>query len=116
MQKHFSLMVVAFCWLSVVPSVAAEPKSTAEACDIGKACFDTGDYDSAIAAFNEAIRLDPKNAESYCRRGWAYTRKHDLDKALADCNEAIRLNPNFVLAHQHSGMDLWGDGQPGKSD
>src|SRR6516164_7166318 len=42
-----------------------------------------GNYDRAIADYNEAIRLDPKSALAFIGRGDAYTNKGDHDRALA---------------------------------
>ena len=52
-----------------------------------------GDYDRAIADYNEAIRLDPKEAVPYRARAMAFKGKGDLDHAIADYSEAIRLDP-----------------------
>jgi len=46
MKGHVSFL--AFLALVVMPAVAAEPKSVAEALEKGKACFDKKDYDGAI--------------------------------------------------------------------
>ena len=54
---------------------------------------DKGDFDGAIAAYTEAIRLNPQNAQLYSGRGQAYQRKGEFDKAIADCNHAIQLDP-----------------------
>jgi tetratricopeptide (TPR) repeat protein len=51
------------------------------------------DYDSAIADFNEAIRLNPNFALAFKERGYAYYLKEDHDRAIADYSEAIRLDP-----------------------
>ena len=48
-----------------------------------------GNYDRAIADYNEAIRLDSKSTLAFIGRGDAYTNKGDHDRALADYNEAI---------------------------
>jgi len=65
-----------------------------------------GDYDHAIADFNEAIRIDPKNALAYSERGIAWSEKHDDDRALADQNTAIQIDPKNALAYTRRGM-IW---------
>jgi tetratricopeptide (TPR) repeat protein len=63
-----------------------------------------GNYDRAIANFNEAIRLDPKSSLAFINRGDTYTNKGDHDRAIADYNEAIRLDPKSVLAFSARGV------------
>ena len=64
-----------------------------------------GDYDKAIAAASEAMRLDPKDAIPVVNRGLAYSRKGDVERAIADYTEAIRLNPNYARAFNDRGFD-----------
>ena len=65
-----------------------------------------GDFDGAIADFNEVIKIDkifPENVQSatYLNRGLAFQKKGDLDAALADFNKAIKLSSNNVYAYQN---------------
>jgi len=62
-----------------------------------------GDYDLAIAAFTEAIRLNPNYALSYRWRGYTYGEKGDYDREIADLNQAIRLDPNDATAYNNRG-------------
>ena len=62
-----------------------------------------GEFDKAIADYNEAIRLDPKHATTYYNRGLTYGKKGDHDKAIADFTEAIRLNPKDAEAYYSRG-------------
>ena len=69
----------------------------------GNADSKAGEYDRAIAAYNEAIRLDPKSALAFRSRGVAYANKGDNDRAIADFNKAIRLDPKSALAFRSRG-------------
>jgi tetratricopeptide (TPR) repeat protein len=71
------------------PNASDDPYST------GNALLKRGEYDKAIAAYTEAIRIYPKQAVPYFGRGLAYESKAKLDEAIADYSEAIRLNPTF---------------------
>jgi len=62
-----------------------------------------GEYDKAIAAYTEAIRLNPRNSDAYVNRGVVYAKKRDYDKAIADYNEAIRLSPTDADAYNNRG-------------
>jgi tetratricopeptide (TPR) repeat protein len=67
---------------------------------LGDSYKETGDYDRAVAALSEAIRLDRTNADNYIARGFAYQFKAKPDKAIADHSAAIRLDPESVVAHE----------------
>jgi tetratricopeptide (TPR) repeat protein len=55
---------------------------------------------SAVADFNEAIRLgETNNSTVYCYRGQYYLDEGDLDNALRDFNAALSANPNSALAY-----------------
>jgi tetratricopeptide (TPR) repeat protein len=53
----------------------------------------TGDWDRAIADFNEAIRLGSRDAGAYAGRAAAYIRKGEIDRALPDLNQGLALDP-----------------------
>jgi tetratricopeptide (TPR) repeat protein len=52
-----------------------------------------GEYNKALADFNEAIRLDPKSSTAFRQRANAWRKKGQFNKALADFDESIRLDP-----------------------
>ena len=68
---------------------------------IGFCHYSLGASDTAIANFDEAIRLDPKIAAAYNDRGILYQAKGDYDKAIADYDEAIRIDPKNVEPHNN---------------
>ena len=65
----------------------------------GQTAGKAGDFDKAIANFNEAIRLNQNDAVAFYDRGLTYSQKADNDRAIADFNEAIRLDPKYALAY-----------------
>jgi tetratricopeptide (TPR) repeat protein len=67
----------------------------------GDALRDKGEYDRAIADFNEAVRLNPKLAPPYHNRGNIYWHRGEYDSAIANFTEAIRLDPKFDEAYQN---------------
>jgi tetratricopeptide (TPR) repeat protein len=81
---------------------SAEPAS--EAYQQGVSRLDEGDFDAAIKAFTEAIRLEPQLTDAYKRRGFAYGRKGEQEKAIADFSEAIRLAPDDAEAYRNRGV------------
>jgi tetratricopeptide (TPR) repeat protein len=87
------------------------PKDAGAYSNRGNAYFRKGEYDRAIADFDQAIGLNPKDAGAHSDRGAAYEGKGDNDRALADYTLAININPNFPQAYNNRGRiyDLKGE-------
>jgi tetratricopeptide (TPR) repeat protein len=60
----------------------------------GNAWYRRGDFDRAIADYDEAIQLDPKDAQAYYDRGMAWEKKRRLREALADFKMHSQLAPS----------------------
>jgi tetratricopeptide (TPR) repeat protein len=62
------------------------------------------DYENAIAALTEAIRLSPTNANYCYQRATYHFIKSNWNEAIADYTEALKLKPdpsdddNFTIA------------------
>jgi tetratricopeptide (TPR) repeat protein len=67
----------------------------------GKVDRAKGDYDGALANFNQAILLDPNYAEAFDSRGEVYASMGDYVHAIADYNEALRLDLKLESAAKH---------------
>jgi len=65
----------------------------------GNAHAAKGDQSSAIADYDESIKLEPKNALALNNRGTARSETGDTDAAIADFSAAIKLNPRFASAY-----------------
>src|SRR5271154_3400910 len=87
--------ILAFCALGA-PLMHAQTSNDLRV--QGDEKYHARDYDGAVAAYSEAIRLDPTNSVAFTNRGSAKKAKGDLDGAIADENEAIRLNPQAAIA------------------
>ena len=83
----------------------------AEAANRGSVAFERRDFDQAIVAFDELIRLDPKHSEAHRWRGDASLNKHDYDKAISEYEEAIRLDPKNGMAYCGRGAASTGKGE-----
>ena len=53
-----------------------------------------GEWDRAIAEYDQAIEDDPGRARAWHGRGTARVGKHEYDRAIADLDQAIRLDPS----------------------
>ncbi|HCF87188.1 MAG TPA: hypothetical protein DEV72_18535 [Ktedonobacter sp.] len=62
--------------------------------DMGQIYFNQWDFERALAAYEQAIRLDPNNAYAYHRKGHSLRRLNRLYEALSAYKQAIRLDPN----------------------
>jgi uncharacterized caspase-like protein/lipoprotein NlpI len=82
---------------------ASDAARSQDAVEQGKAAQNRGEFDQAIAALSEAMRLDPNNPHAPKYRADAYESKNDLDRAMRDYNEAIRLDPTFAAAFNNRG-------------
>jgi tetratricopeptide (TPR) repeat protein len=76
----------------------------------GLAYATSGDYQKAIVAYKEAIRLKPNDADAHCNLGNAYARSGDYQKAIESLEEAIRLKPDDAEAHYLLGLAYLGMG------
>ncbi|NJR21812.1 MAG: serine protease [Richelia sp. CSU_2_1] len=66
--------------------------------------YNKGDYQGAIAAYTQAIKLDPNYAFAYNSRGIARTELGDNQGAIADFNEVLRIDPNDVYTYYNRGI------------
>jgi tetratricopeptide (TPR) repeat protein len=69
----------------------------------GSAYFDKGEYDIAIADFNDALKSGPPSGTIFHNRGNAWRAKGDHAKAIADYDQAIKSNPKEAYSWQNRG-------------
>ena len=65
---------------------------------------ESGDYQSAIADYNQAIKIKPDGATAYYNRGIAKKNLGDYQGAIADYNQAIKIQPDYVDAYINRGV------------
>ncbi|MFK4525736.1 tetratricopeptide (TPR) repeat protein [Bradyrhizobium japonicum] len=90
-----------------------EYQSAQDATARGLRHAENGEFDTAIAEYNEAIRIDSTYAPAWAARGAARHSKTEYATAIADLSEAIRLNPSSAMYFANRGMSykLMGDDQ-----
>ena len=82
----------------------------------GRAYYEWGRYDNAVADYDKAIAIDPDNVSAYIDRGNAHLANHrsfeggeeNYDRALADYEEAISLSPENAVAYYNRGLAFQG--------
>ena len=72
--------------------------------DQGVDFFGKGEFELAIMAFNEAIKLDNNYSFAYSYRALAYNSKRDNDQCITDSNRAIFLNSGNWMGYLARGM------------
>jgi len=63
-----------------------------------------GDYDKAIADFNDALKIMPKNARALYARAVAESRKHDKKDSESDLEAARQIEPRVAEKFEHYGI------------
>ena len=70
--------------------------------ELGLSKYEAGQYEEAIADFDEVIRAKPDDyAEAYYARGRAKYQLGRYGQAIADYDQAIRIRPDYLKAYHH---------------
>lgn len=73
---------------------ASEPGNSLSWFNLGLAYGKLKQYDKAIAAYQEAVRIDPDDARAWNNLGVFYKELKQYDKAIAAYQEAARIGPD----------------------
>ncbi|MBN1221467.1 MAG: tetratricopeptide repeat protein [Anaerolineae bacterium] len=77
----------------------------------GNAFRGQGNYETAIADYNQALAEDPTNILAYDNRGFAYYKQGDYEAAIAEFNKAIELDASYASAYNDRGLALRAQGE-----
>ena len=85
-----------------------------EAAGKGSIAYNAGDYASALARYEEAVKQNPQDAESLSNLGQVLVRMQRTAEAVPCFERAAALNPNrwayrFNLARAHALLQHWDD-------
>ena len=64
----------------------------------------SGNYESGIIDYSEAIRLKPDNADAYYNRALVFKYRKQYGAAISGFTEAIRLRPGWSSAYFNMGL------------
>jgi tetratricopeptide (TPR) repeat protein len=70
----------------------------------GTECYEVGNCQAAIVAFDRAISLDPQCVDAYCGRGNARRFVGDYAGSWADFDTAVQLAPELGVAYIGRGL------------
>ncbi|XP_063682164.1 stress-induced-phosphoprotein 1-like [Bolinopsis microptera] len=65
--------------------------------ELGNKAYQKGQYDKALALYNEAIELDPTQISFYNNKGAVYIQRKDFISSKNVCLEAVRIEPFLEL-------------------
>lgn len=94
------------------PSAEALPKASSDKpapqrdpirdlLDQGVDYLENAQYNSAVDAFNEVIRLAPQRSDGYLGLGMVYEKRQEWAKAVEAYRKAVELNPNDSSAQEN---------------
>jgi Tfp pilus assembly protein PilF len=84
-----------------------EPSNPQVWCVLGLLHMQLANYDLALEAFREAVRLSPDLAVGHCGIGFVYQSQKRYAESVAAFQTAIRLAPDFWPAHTGLGTSLY---------
>lgn len=61
------------------------------------------DWNLAIAAYQQAVRIDPKFVAAWSNMGYCYRKVNQFDKAMDAYKRALTLKPDYTYPHEYLG-------------
>ena len=83
-----------------------QPESAEAWTKLGNACFDFGDPDGAIEAYQASLRLEPRNADVRTDMGSMYRMKGEPAKAVECYDQALKDQPGHRNAVFNKGVTM----------
>ncbi|KAL4283831.1 hypothetical protein GQ457_16G026490 [Hibiscus cannabinus] len=74
----------------------------------GNAAFSSGDFNTAVKHFTDAINLSPTNHVLYSNRSASYASLHQYDAALSDAKKTVDLKPDWSKGYSRLGASHLG--------
>ncbi|MFN6569156.1 tetratricopeptide repeat protein [Dendronalium sp. ChiSLP03b] len=72
--------------------------------NLGDECFEKGQYEAAIANYNQALEVNANDTYVYYKRGLTYYQLGNYEAAIADYSQAIQLNLKDAKSYNKRGM------------
>jgi tetratricopeptide (TPR) repeat protein len=74
---------------------------------VGDQYFEAGNYEKAIDAYNDYLKLKPRHVKTIYNRGRCYQELGQYDKAMEDFNKVIKLDGNNENALLSIGQEMY---------
>ena len=94
--------------VSFIEALKGPQKTAKEWLKEGAALFKAGQYEEALAAYEQAIQLKPNVAYAYNNKGVILGKLKRYEEELSAYELAIRLAPNYARAYNNKGVVLAG--------
>jgi tetratricopeptide (TPR) repeat protein len=104
-MKRVSYLVLPLLFLLLLPGWSAA-QDVQSYIDQGIKNSQSGRYDQALKAFDQALKLKPNDPALITYKGIVYYAKGKNDQAMKLFEEAIKLNPKFGRAYYQRAMIL----------
>jgi tetratricopeptide (TPR) repeat protein len=102
-MKRLPYLPLALLILLLLPAWSAA-QSVQSYIDQGVKDSQSGRYDQALKAFDQALKLKPKDPALITFKGIVYYAKGNNAQALKEFETALKINPNFARAYYQRGM------------
>jgi len=102
-MKRMAYLPVALLVLLLLPGLSPA-QDVQSYIDQGIKHSQSGRYDQALQAFDQAMKLKPNDPALITFKGIVYYAQGQNDRALKEFEAAIKLNPNFARAYYQRGM------------
>ena len=89
--------------------VAEDPTNARAAVQLADAYLDAGQFQKAVTAYQNALKLDPRNADTCTDMGAAYRKLGKTEESVAAFKQALDINPSHALALFNIGLVLRDD-------
>jgi tetratricopeptide (TPR) repeat protein len=94
-----------------IPQPGSTPNDAIAWKEKGEALYNQYNFDEALQAYEEAIRLDPNDAESWSSKCAALNNLGRYNEGLQASDKAIELNPDLAEAWSNKAWSLYGLGR-----
>jgi tetratricopeptide (TPR) repeat protein len=90
--------------ISILEDVTVKsPQKARQVINLGVAYSNAAEYEKAINAFRQSIKLDPKYPEAHNNLGNVYNKMGQYNKAITEYTKALIMRPNYNEAYNNMG-------------